>query len=191
MTGRTNASNKISPNIEMVNISLLSNQSSHQDLIGTIITLSYEDHNEEILWEGIDITRNIPANIEYTVTFGEANGYKTPSSVTYTAVKGFSRSVKATYYSEFLTLNVTGTSAPVVTIKKMKEVGVSEKYKVVDYVETNGTQYIDTGFKPNQDTRVVVDFHASDVAKHVWGSRIEWRNNSFLCCWENNFDWCV
>jgi hypothetical protein len=29
--------------------------------------------------------------------------------------------------------------------------------RFVEYIQSNGTQYIDTGFKPNQDTRVVMD----------------------------------
>lgn len=32
-----------------------------------------------------------------------------------------------------------------------------EGYTQVEYIESNGTQYINTGFKPNQDTRVVID----------------------------------
>lgn len=175
---------------ETVSILLKTNQSSNEDLNGVKVVVSYNDESHEYTYNG-QFSVAIPNGKTYTVQFGELNGYKTPSSVTYTATQGFSRSVEVTYSSEFLTLNVTGTSTPVVTIKKAKEVGISEKYKVVDYVETNGTQYIDTGFKPNQNTKVVVDFHANDVAKHVWGSRIEWRNNSFLCCWENNFYWCV
>lgn len=31
-------------------------------------------------------------------------------------------------------------------------------YKRLEYIESSGTQYIDTGFKPNQDTRVVMGF---------------------------------
>ena len=30
-------------------------------------------------------------------------------------------------------------------------------YTQLDYIQSNGAQYIDTGFKPNQDTRVIVD----------------------------------
>lgn len=32
------------------------------------------------------------------------------------------------------------------------------KYQVLEYIEGTGAQYLDTGFKPNQNTRVVVDF---------------------------------
>lgn len=33
-------------------------------------------------------------------------------------------------------------------------------YTKLEYLESDGTQYIDTGFKPNQDTRVVMDYQA-------------------------------
>lgn len=36
-------------------------------------------------------------------------------------------------------------------------VGVSANYSEVEYIQSSGTQYIDTGFKPNQNTRVVMD----------------------------------
>ena len=36
--------------------------------------------------------------------------------------------------------------------------GLPKDYKQLEYIETTGTQYIDTGFIPNQDTRVVCEF---------------------------------
>lgn len=39
--------------------------------------------------------------------------------------------------------------------------GPEAAYKPLQYIESSGTQYIDTEFKPNQDTRVVMDFHNS------------------------------
>lgn len=35
--------------------------------------------------------------------------------------------------------------------------------KEIEYIESTGTQYIDTGFKPNQDTRVVTDIQVLDT----------------------------
>ena len=32
-------------------------------------------------------------------------------------------------------------------------------YTELEYIESTGTQYIDTGFKPNQDTRIISDFY--------------------------------
>ena len=36
--------------------------------------------------------------------------------------------------------------------------GLPAGYTYLDYIETNGTQYINTGFYPNQDTRVICEF---------------------------------
>lgn len=40
-------------------------------------------------------------------------------------------------------------------------IGGNVTYREVEYIQSSGTQYIDTEFKPNQDTRVVLDFHNS------------------------------
>ncbi|MBQ4589117.1 MAG: hypothetical protein IJA95_07505 [Bacteroidaceae bacterium] len=178
MIGKTNALAGMSKG-ETVSILLKTNQSSNEDLNGVKVVVSYNDESHEYVYNGQFSVQILNGKV-YTVSFGEVNGYKTPSSVTYTAVKGFSRSVEVAYSSEFLTLNVTGTSTPVVTIRKAKEVGVSEKYKVVDYVETDGTQYIDTGFKPNNNTRVVMDMQAFEVNANGWafGGRNSTSTNS-------------
>lgn len=42
---------------------------------------------------------------------------------------------------------------------------VEKKYTPVEYLESTGTQYIDTLFKVNQDTRVVVDSEITDYFK--------------------------
>ena len=45
-------------------------------------------------------------------------------------------------------------------------------YKRLEYIQSSGTQYIDTGFKPNQNSRVVADFQltASGVWQSVFGA---------------------
>ena len=42
-------------------------------------------------------------------------------------------------------------------------------HKPLEYIESSGTQYIDTGFIPNQDTRVVVDFEFIDFTEDYGG----------------------
>jgi hypothetical protein len=49
------------------------------------------------MWDGSEVTRTIPAFINYTVTFGEISNYKTPLPVTNTALEGNSRSVSGIY----------------------------------------------------------------------------------------------
>lgn len=40
-------------------------------------------------------------------------------------------------------------------------------YTQVEYIESSGTQYIDTGFKPNNNTRVVMDFQLTSIGGSV------------------------
>lgn len=53
--------------------------------------------------------------------------------------------------------------------------GLPVGYKRLDYIETTGEQYIDTGFKPNQDTRVVCEFMWRGTGgsgnRDIYGSR--------------------
>jgi hypothetical protein len=45
-------------------------------------------------------------------------------------------------------------------------------YTQLEYIQSNGSQYIDTGFTPNQDTRVVVDFQFLNTsASFLFGTR--------------------
>lgn len=46
-------------------------------------------------------------------------------------------------------------------------------YTQVEYIESTGTQYIDTGFKPNQDTRIICELSGAPRTKeqHLFGSR--------------------
>ena len=48
--------------------------------------------------------------------------------------------------------------------------GLPSGYKKLDYIETTGTQYIDTGFTPNQDSRVITRFKYKG-GTHIYGTR--------------------
>lgn len=66
-------------------------------------------------------------------------------------------------------------------------------YTQVLYIESSGTQYIDTGFKPNQDTRVVLDFQMtsenSDLsASDIFGARSSASSKAFAVQWNNSND---
>lgn len=53
-------------------------------------------------------------------------------------------------------------------------------YTQLEYIQSSGTQYIDTGFKPNQDTRVVLTYNASNnTSGYIYGSQTAWQVNSF------------
>ena len=54
--------------------------------------------------------------------------------------------------------------------RKVKKgyVGVSDSYTILDYIQSSGTQYIDTGFMPNQDTRVVCTANLAQQNTAAW-----------------------
>lgn len=54
-------------------------------------------------------------------------------------------------------------------------------YTQVEYIQSSGTQYIDTGFKPNQDTRVVCKALLPNAGKTHWlfGSRYSTSERKF------------
>lgn len=61
-------------------------------------------------------------------------------------------------------------------------IGITEEYQQLEYLESSGTQYINTGFTPNQDTRVVCTFEKIaqyDKAAAVFGSRYNKNNKDF------------
>lgn len=60
-------------------------------------------------------------------------------------------------------------------------------YTQIEYVEASGTQYIDTEFKPNQDTKVVMDVQSvgvntNDTGQSFFGARTS-NSNMFAAYW--------
>lgn len=62
-----------------------------------------------------------------------------------------------------------------------KSTGVPKGYTRIEYIQTNGTQYIDTGFVPNQNTKVSVDFINEGAFGPLFGSRYNQTTNAFVC----------
>ena len=80
---------------------------------------------------------------------------------------------------DYLTGVLTGLGYSVTTTLPEKKPVYTAKQ--IEYIESTGTQYIDTGFKPNQDTRVVCEFELleSGRAYGVFGSRIGYGTTSY------------
>lgn len=77
-------------------------------------------------------------------------------------------------------LAITGKNAVRLTVDgKVFWKGLPNGFTKLDYIETTGTQYIDTGFVPNQDTRVVCEYLYLDGAG-IYGARntVQTRNFS-------------
>lgn len=58
--------------------------------------------------------------------------------------------------------------------------GLPDGYTELNYIQSSGTQYINTGFKPNQDTRVVMDIQALTAGTIAFfGSRSDATSNTY------------
>ena len=59
--------------------------------------------------------------------------------------------------------------------------GLPEGYTQVEYIESHGTEYIDTGFKPDGNTRVICEFMPLDSTKAygIFGSRTAYLKSAY------------
>ncbi len=73
----------------------------------------------------------------------------------------------------------------VIDITRFEKRDLPDGYAQVEYIESTGTQYINTGFTPNQSTRVVidVDMAAATSTKGIFGCRSSGSSNGF-CVWQ-------
>ena len=71
----------------------------------------------------------------------------------------------------------------------LKTKKLPDEYRQVEYIESSGTQYIDTGFAPNQNTRTVIDFMPTSAGSlFIFGSRLGYNNNAYdLYTFANKF----
>lgn len=60
----------------------------------------------------------------------------------------------------------------------MIDKGLPKGYKKLEFIETTGTQWIDTGFIPNQDSRIVCEFMWFE-GNGIYGTRTTTSNNNF------------
>ena len=152
-----------------IKVNILSNQDNDSTIAAVKATVTWVNPDQSsgdephMAYVGNGETVNIPSNVNVNITFPEVEGYKAPSPISFTHTGGQAEKT-GTYQCELLTVNVSSDNGSVsgyeVTIAKQETVGVATKYTKLEYIESNGTQYIDTGFKPNQDTRVVMDLYS-------------------------------
>lgn len=51
----------------------------------------------------------------------------------------------------------------------------------IDYIQSSGSQYIDTGFKPNNNSRVVIDIEVLEAGTiPIFGARVRYTGTSFV-----------
>lgn len=162
-------------------VNILSNQGTDTAIANVKATVKYGSTSVQVANGG---TVNLPTNVSVTISFPEVADYKKPADITYTHTGGLVEKSGA-YKCELLTVNVSADQGSVsgfeVTISKQEAVGVATKYTRLEYIENTGSAYIDTGFIPNQDTRVVMDFQSTQTAGGwpIFGSRQTSANRTY------------
>lgn len=142
------------------------------------IPLAYDDPVliDDDLWPSLLISENINTDFESVKNYVEVLGH----------------TWDVDYYSPSESTTVTGgtitpTFADLKELRNDMAVGIMlpvdasstaqvfpEEYTQVEYIQSSGTQYIDTGFKPGGNTKVVIDFYAynqSTAQQGVFGGR--------------------
>ena len=96
-----------SPEYEVVNLTLTTNQATHDALVGKVVHAKYATEDGQYTWEGETLTIKIPKYAAYTVELPEVEGYRKPGNVSYTAVGGNTRNITVSYDTELLTVTVS------------------------------------------------------------------------------------
>lgn len=96
-----------SPEYEVVNLTLTTNQATHDVLLGKVIHVKYATEDKPYAWHGVAITVKIPKYVSYSIEFPTVKGYRPPGNVSYTAVGGNTRNLTVSYDTEMLTVNVS------------------------------------------------------------------------------------
>lgn len=81
-----------------------------------------------------------------------------------------------------------------VTHERPQPGGLPYGYTELEYIESSGTQYIDTGFKPNQNSRIVIKFQLLSAPSTTWifGARNSNTDATMGVFWyTNTTTWCA
>lgn len=172
MKGKTNAiSGGNGMPTEKVNITLSSNQSSPSDLLGAKIALAYGTYTEQYIWEGKMLTLAIPSHVIYTLTFGDVEGYATPSMIELEAVGDNVRQIDALYQSELVVVTVTADSGISVAGQQVTINGVTTTLDVTGIVSQKipyGTTYsVSVNGLSGYNSPVAQTFTASQAVRNT------------------------
>ena len=159
----------------------------------TMYSCKIYDGDGELVRDYIPCTNPDNAVGLYDLVGAQFYGNAGTGAFTAGAVSQFDAPIKIKYPTEIQVLNgdnmpVTQLDAETIYVFQYTTKPYSGElpvgYTKVEYIQSSGTQYIDTGFKPNQDTRIsmTVDFPRSGTT-WLYGGRTSAGSNSFgfLC----------
>lgn len=148
--------------LDTANLNLIYDRTESDEIASAAIRKSYQTLGN---WSGLTDAER--AQLERgTLTYNTLNRVES-------AVKTLASALNAAGYPVSVTPVLKGSSR------------VPAGYTQVEYLKSTGTQYINVGFKPNQDTRIVLDVNSPLVSGPVWlfGARTaaDSKTYNFLC----------
>lgn len=161
-----------SPEYEVVNLTLTTNQATHDALVGKVVHAKYATEDGQYTWEGETLTIKIPKYAAYTVELPEVEGYRKPGNFGYTAVGGNTRNITVSYDTELLTVTVSCEVASVdltgqqVTIDGVAYQTPSDRTIVVK-IPFGKTYDIVASARAGFDTPKKLSFTASQAVRNV------------------------
>lgn len=170
MIGITNGINKKSSDFETINVTLNTNQQSHADIIGVNFTLTYGNYTQTYEWKGSALTIEVPAFVEYTLSFEGVEGYLKPANASYTAQAENSRSVTFTYKTELVQVSVGSDNGASVSGAKVNINGKQHTWSgsVISQKVPFGTSYtVSVGDLSGFSTPASKSFKAEQAVREV------------------------
>lgn len=139
------------------------------------VTPSEGKHLSQVVVGAVeDVTPEVTAQTPVITQIAENLG------VTITTPSGTNKQILQGNNANLLNINNNAKKEGAYVWKKSYGILPSE-YKVVEYIEGTGTQYIDTGFKPNNNTCYEIKYQTIPTQDFsgVMGSEHGWGNTSF------------
>lgn len=174
-----------SPEYEVVNLTLTTNQATHDALVGKVVHAKYATEDEQYTWEGETLTIKIPKYAAYTVELPEVDGYRKPGNFGYTAVGGNTRNITVSYDTELLTVTVSCEVASVdLTGQKITINGVAYQTPsdrtIVVKIPFGKAYDIVASARAGFDTPEKQSFTASQASRYVTMTYIKIKRGIFI-----------
>ena len=170
MIGKTNSQTGGAIKGEKLNISLKTNQQSHSDLVGAVITVTHAGGSTEYVWEGYEITVDVPPYLDYTVSYSAVSGYATPDAFTSTSIADNSRTLTGTYNTEIVSVTASADDSASVNGVTITINGTAHTYNgtVITQKVPFGTQYtVSASAKTNYAAPATQTFTAAQASRSV------------------------
>lgn len=133
-----------------------------------------------------EITR-IQNNVSASLSALQEKGVSVPSSATSDNLPGLIAQISGGDATVEEITNEAGGKSVYINSEAPEMPKLPEGYTRLQYIQSTGTQYVDTGFKPNQGTRLLMNVQPVSVSgtAFLFGARTAVRQNSFCAYIQN------